>query len=113
MSSASKTHVFPGVTLQALASLRDQASGQGQGGANYSFKLDPDGAGGLFTAHIGIGDVVLRFTHDAERSELTMTIVKKPMLVPTAAILAQTSQVLRDVVSRTNLPSAAKPASGD
>ena len=109
--ASSKTQIFPGITLEALTGLRDQTSGQGQGNANYSLKLDPDGTGGLFTAHIGIGDVVLRFNHNAERSELAMTVVKKPMLVPTSAIFAQASQVLRQAVSRASQPAASKTKS--
>jgi hypothetical protein len=109
--ASSKTHVFPGVTLQALASLRDQPATPGQGGANYSLKLDPDGTGGLFTVNIGIGDVVLRFDHNAERAELTMSIVKKPMLVPSSAIFSQASQVLREAANRAGQLNADKTKS--
>jgi hypothetical protein len=86
---ASKTHVFSGVTLQALTALRDQPGG------DYGLVFDPQGFGGMLTIHTPMGDVVVRFNHDDERAELTLTIVKKPMLLPTSVIFNQTSQVLR------------------
>jgi hypothetical protein len=101
---ASKTHVFPGVTLEALASLRDQAGGNG--GGNYALKLDPNSAAGLLTTHTPMGDVVVRFSHNSERNELTLTIVKKPMLLPTAAIITGTSQVLRHAANQATRPAA-------
>ncbi len=105
-ASASKTHVFPGVTRQALTSLQNQAGG------NYALELDPDGAGGLLTTRTGMGDVVVRFSHDSERAELTLTIVKKPMLLPAAMILEGTSQALRKAAGQASAP-AAKSAGGD
>jgi hypothetical protein len=104
-ASTSKTHVFSGVTLDALKGLRGQA-----GGKNYSLELDPDGVGGLFTMRAGMSDVVVRFSHNNERSELTLTIVKKPMLLPAAMIWAGTSQVLRLAADQASA-SAAKPKS--
>jgi hypothetical protein len=102
-SKPSKTHVFSGVPLQALLSLRRQAGG------NYALASDPDGVGGLLTIHTPMGEVVLRFSHDNERAELTLTVVKKPMLVPTAVIFEQTSQVLLRAASETGPQAAAKP----
>jgi hypothetical protein len=99
-ASASKTHIFPGVTLQALERLRDQAGG------NYALKLDPDGVGGLLTTHTPMGDVVLRFDHDSERDELKVTIVKKPMLLPAAVIVTETSQVLRHAAGLADSPAS-------
>jgi hypothetical protein len=103
--STSKTHVFPGVTLDALKSLQ----GQG-GGKSYSLKLDPDGVGGLFTMRAGISDVVVRFSYNIERAELTLTIMKKPILLPAAMIWAGTSQVLRLAADQASA-STAKPKS--
>jgi hypothetical protein len=88
-ASTSKTHIFPGVTLKALEKLREQAGG------SYALKLDPVGVGGLLTTGTTMGDVVLRFDLDSERAELKVVIVKKPMLMPTPVILAETSHVLR------------------
>jgi hypothetical protein len=73
-------------TLQSL---------QGKPGGDYRVALDPDGVSGLLTIDVGMGDVVVRFSHNSERAELTLTIVKKPMLVPASMIWAGTSQVLR------------------
>ncbi len=104
-SSSSKTHVFSGVTLQSLLNLQNQAGVAGQTGGNYSLQFDPDRTGGVLSMNPGVGDVVVRFSHDSARSELTLTIVKKPMLLPTAVIWAGASQVLRQA--------ADTPVSGD
>ena len=109
---AEKTHVFSGVTLEALLSLRDQSGLASQAGGNYAVELDPDGVGGLFKIDIGMGDVVVRFSHNSEHAELTLTIVKKPIFLPAAAIWAGTSQVLRNASGRSGLP-IAKSTGGD
>jgi hypothetical protein len=98
---ASKTHVFSGVPFEALLRLRSQAGG------NYLLESDPDGVGGLLTIHTPMGDVVLRFSHNSERAELTLTVVKKPLVVPTAVIFDQTAQVLRQAADQANSHSAA------
>jgi hypothetical protein len=85
----SKPHVFTRVTLQALNTLRSQAGG------NFGLELDPDGVGGLITIQTGMGEVVLRFSHNNERAELALTILKKPAKLPTMMILAETSELLR------------------
>jgi hypothetical protein len=103
--SASKTHVFPGVALETVISLRDQAPG------NYKLDLDPDGLGGLLTISTPMGDVVLRLRHNGATSELTLTIVKKPMLLPKATILSTISEVLREAAAKTS-PAAAAGAVG-
>jgi hypothetical protein len=100
-TATSKTHVFPSVSLQTLISLRDQPGG------NYALQFDPGGFRGLLTIHTPMGDVVVRFSHDNERAELALTIVKKPMLLPTAVIFEQTSQVLRNAASQAIGQSAA------
>lgn len=109
--STAKTHVFQGVTLQALMSLRNQTGGSAEG--TFALQLDPDGVGGLLTTHTPMGDVVVRFSHNSERAELTLTIVKKPMFVPTSLILAQTAQVLRRAAEQASSPGAAQSVSGD
>jgi hypothetical protein len=106
-SPASKTHVFPGITQHTLENLRKQSDG------NYLLQLDPDGAGGLLTTPTGMGDVVVRFDHNVERAELTVTIVKKPMLLSTAVILTETSEALRRAAGPTKSPATAKPVGGD
>lgn len=111
-ASTAKTRVFPGVTLAALMSLNDQSSIGGETGGGYKLALDADGVGGLLTLNVGVGDVIVRFSHNSDRNELTVTIVKKPMLLPTAAIWAGTSQVLRQAAERAS-SSASKPVGGD
>jgi hypothetical protein len=100
-----QSHVFSPVTLQALTGL------QGEPGGNYTVQLDPDGVGGLFTMNPGMGDVVLRFSYNNERAELTLTILKKPMLLPAAMIWAVASDVLRRAGQPR--PAASKPVGGD
>jgi hypothetical protein len=95
--SAAKKHVFSGVTLQTIMSLQ----GQGGDGGTYKLQLDPGNTSGMLTIDAGIGDVVLRFSHDNERAELTLSIVKKPMLVPSGTILSVATQVLRNAASQT------------
>ena len=85
----SKKHVFSSVTLEVLERLREQDDG------NYQLALDPGRIGGTLTKHTGLGDVVLRFDHDNERAEMTVTIVNKPMLVPVPLLLAEMSLALR------------------
>lgn len=108
----SSTHVFTGVSLQALTSLRDQAGKPGEPGVNYALELDPDGLGGLLTSHTPMGDVVVRLSYNSELAELTLTIVKKPMLVPARMIVEGTSQVLHQASVQAG-QLAAKPAAGD
>jgi hypothetical protein len=103
----SKTHVFPGVALQTVISLRDQPQG------NYKLDLDPDGLGGLLTIATPMGDVVLRLRHNSANSELTLTVVKKPMLLPTATILNTIAQVLREAAAQSGSTAAPRPVSGD
>lgn len=109
---ASNTHVFSGVTPQAITSLRDQAGKQSQPGMSYALELDPDGVGGLLTMHTPMGDVVVHFSYNNGLSELTLTIVKKPMLVPARMIVEGTSQVLRQAAAQAG-PPAANTADGD
>jgi len=83
------THVFSGVTLQVLDRLRGEDDG------SYVLELNPDRTGGTLTRRSGMGDVVVRFVHDNARAQMAVTIMKKPMLVPTPLLLAEMSAALR------------------
>ena len=85
----SKKHVFSGVTAEVLGRLRHEDDGA------YVLELDPDRVGGVLIRRSGLGEVAVRFDHDRERAEITVTIVKKPMLLPTAVLLAEMSLALR------------------
>lgn len=85
----SKRHAFSGVTSELLGRLQQFDDG------GYELQLDRDRIGGTLTRHTGLGDVVVRFDHDRERAEMTVTILKKPMLMPTPLLLAEMSLALR------------------
>jgi len=102
----SKKHVFSGVTLEVLGRLADEDDG------SYVLELDPDRIGGMLIRHTGLGDVVVRFDHDNERAKMVVTILKKPMLVPEAVLLAEMSLALRRASGEAVWSDAAKPAAG-
>ena len=85
----SNKHVFPGVTLEILSRLRAEDDG------SFRLHLDPGRIGGTLTRRSSVGDVVLRFDHDDQRAEMTVTIVKKPMFLPTPLLLAEMNLALR------------------
>jgi hypothetical protein len=78
----SKAHVFSGVTLATLIRM-DEA-----GSSEYTVDLDPDRRGGTVRRPTPMGDVVVRFAHDQDRSEMRVTVVSKPKLLPAAVIWA-------------------------
>ena len=73
----SNTRNFPDVTLAVLTRMKEF------GLAKYGMVFDPpDGASGTATSRTPLGEFVIDFVHDCARSELTLTLVKKPWLVP-------------------------------
>ena len=85
----SAKHVFNGVTPEVLGRL------QGEDNGSYALELDPGRVSGTLKRRSGMGDVVVRFNHDSARAEMTVEIVKKPMLLPTPVLLAEMSLALR------------------
>ncbi len=67
----------------------------GEDDGSYALPLDPDRIGGTLTKRTGMGEVVVRFDHDNARAEMTVTILKKPMMLPTPLLLAEFSLALR------------------
>lgn len=85
----SAKHVFTGVTREVLDRLQREDDG------SYVLALDPGRISGTLKRRSGMGDIVVRFNHDSRRAEMTVEIVKKPMLLPTPVLLAEMSFALR------------------
>ena len=68
---------------------------KGEDDGSYDLELDPDRIGGTLTRRSGMGVIVVRFVHDNARAEMAVTILKKPMLLPTPLLLAEMSLALR------------------
>ena len=89
-----QTRVFTGVTADVLNRL---AHGSDKKSDNsYVLDLEPGGFAGRLTRRTGLGEVVIRFDHNPERSELTVTILKKPVFLPTVALWAEMSYALEN-----------------
>ena len=82
--------VFSGVTSEVLGRLATGDDG------SYVLDLEPGSSGGRLTRRTSMGDVVIRFDHDAGRSELTVTILNKPAFMPAVALWAQMSYALEN-----------------
>ena len=87
----STTYLFSGITIEVLNRMREEDS------ADYVLKLDstPDRIGGTVRKPTPFGDVTVRFDHDSQRAEMTVTILKKPMLLPAAVLWAGLTHALR------------------
>ena len=71
------TRTFSGVTPSILSRMKEF------GRAEYSIVYDPpEGPVSTATSQTPLGECVIEFVHDAERAELTLTLVKKPWLLP-------------------------------
>jgi hypothetical protein len=73
----SDRRTFPDVTLVILGRMKEL------GRAEYGIVYDPpDGPAGTATSQTPLGECVIEFAHDAIHAELTLTLVKKPWLLP-------------------------------
>ena len=73
----SNSRIFSGVTEETLTRLKTL------GRTQYSVVVDPpDGPRSSATSQTPFGECVVDFEHDTTRSELTLTLVKKPWLIP-------------------------------
>jgi len=73
----SNTRNFPGVTSAVLTRVKELCL------AKYGVVFDPpDGSSGTATSRTPLGECVIEFVHDGARSELRLTLVKQPWLVP-------------------------------
>lgn len=85
--------MFRGITAEVLNRLRE-----GDDGSNV-LDLESNGSGGRLTRRTPLGEVVIRFDHDAQRAELTVTVLKKPFFLPTIALWAEMSNALENASS--------------
>jgi hypothetical protein len=81
--------VFHGITLAALVRMH------AEGGSDHVVELDPDQSGGTVRRPTPLGEVTVRFAHDREREEMTVTIVSKPKLLPDKVLWAGVALVLQ------------------
>ena len=73
----SNSRTFPGVTMETLSRIK------GLGLTEYGVVYDPpDGPRSTASSQTPFGECVVEFVHDGARAELTLTIIKKPSLVP-------------------------------
>lgn len=73
----SNSRTFPGVTVETLSRIK------GLGLTEYGVTYDPpDGPSSTASSQTPFGECVVQFVHDSARAELTLTIIKKPSLVP-------------------------------
>ena len=73
----SNSRTFPGVTAEILGRIK------GLGLTEYGVVYDPpDGPRSTASSRTRFGECVVEFVHDSARAELTLTIIKKPSLVP-------------------------------
>jgi hypothetical protein len=73
----SNNRTFSGVTVEALGRIKEL--GRAEHGVVYD---PPDGPRSSATSQTPFGECVVEFVHDSTRAELTLTILKKPWLLP-------------------------------
>lgn len=84
---------FKGVTPEILHRLSGDRAG------DYRFALNPDGRTGTLSGKSSIGDLTIAFEHFPENAEVTVTVLKKPALAPTALIWAEFNYALRQATA--------------
>jgi hypothetical protein len=98
----SKVQTFKGVTQDVLEYLH------AVGGRDFVTEFEADGRRGTITGASGLGRVSLHFDYDAARAEMTLTILKKPMLAPPSLLWAEFSYAVRDARKALDLPPVAQ-----
>jgi hypothetical protein len=84
----SNMRVFRHVTPEVLSRL-----GAGKEDS-YVADMEPGASGGRITIRTPLGEVVIRVDYQAEREEMTVTILKKPTFLPAVAFWAEMSLAL-------------------
>jgi hypothetical protein len=83
------TRVFSRVTAEILHRMKEF------GRAEYGIAYDPpEGPISTATSQTPLGECVIEFVHDATKAELTLTLVKKPWLLPEGLLWNGFSQTL-------------------
>ena len=73
----SNSRTFSGVTTEILDRMK------ALGRAEYDIVYDPpEGPVSTATSQTPLGECVIEFAHDPAKAELTLTLVKKPWLLP-------------------------------
>ena len=71
------SRTFSGVTVEILTRMKEF------GRAQYGIVYDPPEASiSTATSQTPLGECVIEFAHDASKAELTLTLLKKPWLLP-------------------------------
>ena len=71
------TRTFSGVTVEILSRMKEFGS------AEYGIVYDPpEGSISTATSQTPLGECVIEFAHDSTTAELTLTLIKKPWLLP-------------------------------
>jgi hypothetical protein len=85
----SSRRTFSGVTVDILTRMKEF------GRAQYNIVYDPaEGPVSTATSQTPLGECVIEFAHDAAKSELTLTLVKKPWLLPEGVLWNGFSETL-------------------
>jgi len=90
------TRSFSGVTAEILSRMKEF------GRAEYGIVYNPlEGAASTATSRTPLGECVIEFVHDAAKAELTLTLVKKPWLLPEALLWNGFSETLERCRTKT------------
>ena len=83
------TRTFSGVTPEILHRMKEF------GRAEYNIVYDPpEGPVSTATSQTPLGECVVEFAHDPAKAELTLTLVKKPWLLPESLLWSGFSETL-------------------
>jgi hypothetical protein len=68
---------FSGISMEIVGRMKEYGRSQ------YGIVFDPpEGPRSTATSQTPLGDCVIEFAYDEERSELTLTLIRKPWLLP-------------------------------
>jgi hypothetical protein len=88
----SQSVTFHNVTAAVL----ERLGAAGGSGGSYRLEMSADGSRGTLSGETPVGHLILGFKYEAERATVTVTIEKKPFLVPAALVFATISNALRE-----------------
>ncbi len=84
-----ESRTFASVTADHLDRLKQVARDR------HGISFDPpDGAKGVATGHSPFGDCIVHFVHDNAQAVLSLTLVRKPMLLPAGMMWSSFEAVL-------------------